>query len=235
MAKAAQVTLETLRKLRERHASALVAFSGGKDSWVILDLARRSFERVEAFFMYLIPPVWDGRGLEVVETQLDKARALGVRVHQLPHWGLIRTLAAGALCEPPPNHARIIPDAWTIRDVYDSARAMSGIELVLTGAKASDSLWRRRTLAMGSMDHGEIAYPVKGWHKLDVLEYLRARHIELPSSSGRSATGVGLTEPSLLWLHREHPADFRKLCEWFPYAEAVVLRAQLFGEMTSSG
>ena len=39
----------------------------------------------------------------------------------------------------------------------------------------------------------------------------------------RSVTsGVGLDHASLCWLHDSHPEDFKKLLEWYPYAEACI-------------
>ena len=57
-------TLAVLTEAVERSEAVLVAYSGGKDSLVVLDLCKRSFRRVETFFMDLLP------GLASVEAAL---------------------------------------------------------------------------------------------------------------------------------------------------------------------
>ena len=61
----AENTLAELQGRRLQSDACLVAFSGGKDSLVVMDMSLRSFSRVEAFFMYLVP------GLESVELELE--------------------------------------------------------------------------------------------------------------------------------------------------------------------
>ena len=71
--------------------------------------------------------------------------------------------------------------------------------------------------------------PCVGWNKFDVMSFLAARKIPLPPSSGRSATGVGLSTPALLWLHDAYPDDFEKVCGVFPFARAAIYRREWFG------
>lgn len=219
----ASALLET-RKLLEKEAASsdkvLVSYSGGKDSLVILDLCLRHFKHVECFFMYLVP------GLQCIEEVLDVARKRwGVTIHQYPHWLVAKVIANGAYCM---NHISLdsLPE-WKLRDVYTLAVADTGIGRIATGAKKSDSLWRRRN--MSTAKYAEVVYPIAEWSKLDVIGYLNTQGIPLPASSGRSATGIDLSTPSLLWLHDTFPDDFRRLCETFPFAESVVWRRKWYG------
>lgn len=208
--------MDDLGKLRLQHKEILVSFSGGKDSLCVLDLALRTFEKTECFFMYLVP------GLEVVENALDFARKRwGVTIRQYPHWVLSNCLRTGAYC-----FERDVPE-WKLKDVWEVARSEAKVELVAVGAKASDSMWRRRNLTVQSRTN--LSYPLEKWTKLDVLSYLKSRQIPVPTSSGKQATGIDLSTPSLLWLHDKHPSDFKKICEKFPYAEAVVWRRKFHG------
>ena len=227
MSSALSETLALLRKAREedRQDAALVFFSGGKDSLACLDLATRTFPRVVAVHMYLVP------GLECVEAVLDEARARwGVEVRQYPHWILPKFIRGAVYCDN--WYERDELAQWTLGDVYNLARGESRIMLVVSGAKRADSLWRRRNLKAteNKGSYRDVLYPVIGWSKADVLAYLKARDIPVPERSAKgNATGIDLSTPSLLWLHDNHPRDFAKLCEVFPYAEAVVWRRRFYG------
>lgn len=214
-------TLNLLKQAREKSSAVVVAYSGGKDSICVLDLAMRTFERVECFFMYFVP------GLECVETMLDWARErYGVKINQYPHWVLSKAIRDGVYC----NNFSTVDDLedWKLRDVYNLAKADTGIPMIMTGAKRADSLWRRRQMGTwGKSD--DVVYPVAGWNKFDVLGYLKGGGLPVPDSSGKAATGIDLSMPSLLWLNDNHPRDFQKLCRVFPYAEAVVWRRKWYG------
>lgn len=221
MASPLEATLETLRAAREKSAAIVVSYSGGKDSLAVLDLCARTFNRVEAFFMYLVP------GLRCTEAALDYGRQRwGITIRQYPHWLLTKYLKYGVYC---PNFFTVddLPE-WKLRDVYDLVIADTGIPLIATGAKKADSLWRRRNLANVS-HYEDVVYPIVEWSKFDVMSYLRAQAIPIPDNDGRNATGVDLSGNSLVWLAENHPEDYAKLIEVFPYAEAAVWRWRWYG------
>lgn len=213
-------TLRQLATAAERSPVAVVGFSGGKDSLVCLDLACRSFRRVAAYHMYFIP------GLACVEVALDAARRRwGVDIVQYPHWELRRSLANGVYCFNGPATDDL--PQWEMADIYALARRDTGAGVVVHGAKNSDSVWRRRTLA--GVARPDLLHPLKRWGKRDVLAYLRVRGIPVPDAAKGNATGIGLGVSSLLWLADKHPADFHRLCQVFPLAEAVVWRERFYG------
>ena len=218
-------TLKLLEKLSQEHDSALVAFSGGKDSLVVMDLAVKTFKHVEGFFMYFVP------GLEACERPLREAQQRwGVKIHQTPHWVLSRCIRDGVYCLP-----RMIDQNLPLiqlQDVYQIVRHKSKIDLILTGAKASDSLWRRRNLKATAVNR-DVYHPLESWAKLDVLAYLQRANIPLPDSSGKQATGVDLTVPSVTWLYDHHHDDYLKLINVFPLAEAIIQRRLMFGDYYS--
>ncbi|RZN30509.1 phosphoadenosine phosphosulfate reductase family protein [Bradyrhizobium sp. Leo121] len=212
--------LNDLSKARSISAKALVAYSGGKDSLVVTDLAVRSFESVEGFFMYLVP------GLECVERQLEEGRKwFGIKIRLYPHWIAAKYVREGVYCND--WHGNNDLPEWKLNDIYALAMQEAKIPFILTGAKRADSGWRRRFMTTNYKE--AVRNPIAGWHKYDVLAYLRARHIPEPPSSGKSATGIDLSTPSLLWLHDTYPDDFKRLCEYFPFAEAVVWRRKFYG------
>lgn len=212
-------TLKILNDARQKSDSVLVAYSGGKDSLVTIDLCARTFKRLEAFFMYFVP------GLECVDEALSRAeRKFGITIRQYPHWITGRLLASGTCC-----NAYFKKDVakWELRDVYDLAAYEARCKIVATGAKRSDSQWRKRMLAACPYD--DVIYPIVGWTKADVVSYLKSKRIPIPEASSGNATGIDLSTPSLLWLHENHPRDFQRLCEVFPFAEATVWREKFYG------
>lgn len=213
---------DALRMLGEsaaREPSVLVAYSDGKDSRVVLDLCMRTFTQVECFFMYLVP------GLECIDSALFEAeKRFGVKIRQYPHWVAAKAIRGGVFCNPR-NRYDDLPQ-WKLHDVYALAMAEAGIRQIATGAKKADSAWRRRFM---SVKNSELIQPIADWHKYDVLSYLKARGIPLPPSSGHSATGIDLSPKSLIWLAETYPEDFRRVCEFFPYAESVVWQRRFYG------
>jgi 3'-phosphoadenosine 5'-phosphosulfate sulfotransferase (PAPS reductase)/FAD synthetase len=213
--------LANLRELARKQPEALVGFSGGKDSFAVLDLATRTFKRVVAFHFYHVP------GLQVIEQQISVAKERwGVEVVYYPHRIFLSALRGCLYCDEP-DWADTLPEL-TLRESYEWIMHDTGIPLILTGAKKSDSLARRRFLA-NTESWDDIVYPIRDWNKFDVLGYLAAQKIPLPPSSGGHTTGIGLDPASLCWLHDEHPEDFQRLLKWFPYAEAAVKRRDWYG------
>jgi 3'-phosphoadenosine 5'-phosphosulfate sulfotransferase (PAPS reductase)/FAD synthetase len=230
-----------LAEARRWTPSCLVFYSGGKDSLALAELCHRTFERVDGAFMYLVP------GLECVEEQLDFARKRwGMTIRQYPHWVLSRVLRAGVyrfvgfnqLLDYSAGAGRHensegIPELG-LHDIYAMAKAEAQIGLIATGAKKSDSLWRRKMMGNWGT-RKDILYPLKHWNKPDVYSFLMANHIPIPDTSKANATGIDLTQKSLLWLADSHPRDFQKLCEVFPLAEAVVWHRKFYGDVSTTG
>jgi phosphoadenosine phosphosulfate reductase len=216
-------TLQVLRDKARVSDSCLVAFSGGKDSLCVLDLCRRTFKRVVCFHMYFIP------GLKCMEDAMAQAKERwGVEVIYYPHWVLFKALAGGAYCNEG-YYKQDMPD-FSLHDIYTWAMQETGIPLLATGAKKADSLWRRRYFYLARKWEEEgVFYPIKNWMQRDVLAYLSMRDIPVPDSDSNTASGIDLAATSILWLHDKHPEDFKKLCQWFPYAEAVVYRRKFYG------
>lgn len=231
MSEAVRATTRILDRAAAEHESVVVAYSDGKDSRVVMDLALRAgFRRVHAFFMEFVPGlrcVDDALG--EVEQRLSRVPCFQGPILRYPHWLLRRCLADGIYTRA--SGERLPP--WKLHDVYALARHDTGAKVVLTGAKGSDSAWRRRMMGNWGTS-AEVIYPIAKWNKIQVVGYLKTTGLGVPSSSGKSATGIDLSEPSLLWLHDTHPEDFERLCQVFPFARAVVKRREFFGERVAA-
>ena len=187
-----------------------------------MDLACKTFDHVEAFFMYFVP------GISFLEQAMaDASKRWGVRIHQVPHWSSLMAIKYGTYCNPAPQNEYELPDL-SLWNIYASMIKLTGIPVILTGFKRSDSNSRRRFMAW-STSNTQIIHPIAGWKKRDVLGYLQVRGIPIPASSGAATTGVDLTERELFWLHDNHPDDFKALCRYFPFAEALIKRREMHG------
>lgn len=226
MSRLLKETQIALDNARARSDSILVAYSGGKDSKVVLDLCLRTFKRVSAFFMAFIP------GLDCIEAELQETRdKYGINIAVYPHWIARKAIVNGVYTSSFYTYDEL-PD-WNLADVYALAMCDAGINQIATGAKRADSSWRRRF--MSSFHPETVVNPIAGWLKYDVIAYLKAHDIPLPPSSGHSATGIDLSIPSLLWLHKTYPDDFKRLCRVFPFAESVIWREKFYGNPGTLG
>ena len=215
-------TLAMFREKAQISDSCIVAYSGGKDSLVVMDMCVKSFKTVVPFFMYFIPD------LDCINQQLAYCKTKwGLDVMMYPHWLLFKCLKSGAFCDE--HFSKDDMPEPSLLDIYSWVRAETGIHWLATGAKKSDSIWRRRCYFASTKHWDWAVYPLKEWNKFDVFSYLEANDIPVPDSSGKSATGVDLSTPSLLWLHDKHPNDYQKLLRYFPYAEAVIKRREFYG------
>lgn len=209
--------------------SVCVALSGGKDSLVILDLCCEVFTKVDAFYMYLV------RGVRCAEAPVDAAaKRYGITVHYVPHWALSRMFKAAYLRPPLPAAAKLRILAQ--RDVERAMTAKTGSHLFAYGDRASDSFVRRfytrENDGLRIREHRTKVYPIWDWKDADVYGYLKAKKIPLPERFGtdRKQSGFSLEPAGLKWLRDNHPNDFKKVLEVFPYADV-----QLTGGSTGAG
>lgn len=213
-------SLKILQELAEKSEVGLVGYSGGKDSLVLLDLACRVFKKVKCYHLYFVP------GLHHIERQLDFAcDRFGVEIEQYPHFTMVDALRRGIYCDKAHDE---LPK-YGLDDIYQKAMHDAGTSFVMTGARAADSPTRRRFMGAHRGMRSHIVYPIAGWHKYDVLGYLKLRNIPIPNTSKSASTGVDLSAKSLDWLHKTYPEDFEKLLEYFPYAEAAIWRERFYG------
>lgn len=218
-------TVEILTKAREDHSSVLVAYSGGKDSEIVLDMCRRVFDRVEAFHMEYSSNIkaWNGR---IEEFEREKS----LKIHRVPHIGLSVAIKYGQFCNPYTGLGGM-PD-MKLSHVYEMARHKSGIRLIATGARRKDSQWRKRNLDSVSkrVDPGylDVIYPVVGWSRVDVAHYYAAHGMKMPD---RVEVWEDFGVPSILWLWDNARDDFWELCKSFPYLEAIVRRREFYGNV----
>lgn len=210
-------TAKDIQAQAKEHDSVLVAFSGGKDSLVVLDLCRRAFKRIVCFHLNLVPD------LDIIRERVDDYLApLGIECLHYPDPVAMSSLRDGLFCDELRAAADL--SSLTSADLYRQASADTGIELVADGKKEADYRQRAFHLRGGRLFGW---HPIQKWKKKDVLDYCKKHNITVPESHVE-AGGIDLTSKSLCWLHDKHPDDFKKLLKWFPYAEAVIKRRDWF-------
>ena len=215
-------TLAILAEARLASPSAIVAFSGGKDSLVVMDLACRTFDNVVGLFKYSIP------GMRYASEMMEAAtKRWGVKFLQYPSQNTVNALKDGMWCDMPPHVDELpVMSSWHI---YAAAIRDTKIPLVLTGMKRADSQSRRRVLKWTAANK-QVLHPVQGWQKIDVMSYLRLQKIPIPAGSGRQTSGLGeLADGELLALYDLYPDDFKKLERYFKYIGAVVAHRRFYG------
>jgi phosphoadenosine phosphosulfate reductase len=218
-------SLAILRRAREGSASVLVSFSMGKDSLIVLDMCKRTFERVDGFFMQPIP-----EELSFQKERLDAyEKIFGVRIHRLPHWRFWDRVRKGAYRDTS-FELDGLPKI-RLRDVYDTLVAETGIPLIATGMRRAEGLWRQRNL-IHRAHWLDVVHPIVGWEKQDLDGYISRHKLPVTIGSGRhywNPSDIALDPASILYLWDNHPADFEKVEAHFPYIRAIVWRREWHG------
>lgn len=178
----------------------------------------KKYKRVEAFYMYFLPNLdyndW-------ITSYIKKQ--FGITPYMYPHWSITRVLAANAF-----RATSIEAPKLKLTDIECKVRKDTGLEWICYGDRISDNRVRRYVLKSFYDEHGvSLRYkrvcPIKDWSDSQVLSYCRSHNLRIPDVSGLS-TGVGIGADDMRWIKKYFPADYDRILEAFPYAEAQLLR-----------
>jgi phosphoadenosine phosphosulfate reductase len=199
-----------------------VAYSAGKDSEVVLDLAKRfGFARIEAYHAYKVPD------LKIVREFVRRAeRRYGIEVRLYP-WFTLSKMFRGALLMPHRAALARLPLVGQV-EIEDRFRAEASISWILMGWRSSDSLSRAMILRQnGGIDEKHRrAFPLHRWRRGEVFSYLKVRRIPIPESFGRREQGgLDLHRDAVSILRKYYPEDYRRYLEVFPYAKIYEIDA----------
>lgn len=222
------IVTDTLKILRDVRASGVdhvaVSYSGGKDSIAVLDLCSQVFPKVSAWFQYIV------EGLEVEEVNLRFAeKRYGIEILRLPSPALIKMMRVGYYMPKPINFRR----NWTFQDVIKTVRSTTGASLLAFGHRMDESLQRRGMLSEMEpypeySERLQKLYPLARWNSKGVYAYMRSRKIPIPENLGRFDTsGVSLGTDTLRILRDQHPDDYQKVLNVFPFADVKLKRAEI--------
>lgn len=203
--------------------SVIVAFSGGKDAIVTLDLCCKYFKNVKAFFMYSV------KGLEYQEKVLRYyENRYDIEIERVPHFLLGEQLKRGYFT----RWDLSIPTT-TQTEMFDFVRDRFGIEWIAGGERASDSIMRRAFINKhGSIDNkSKRFYPIAYWNKNEVLQYIKYKKLYLGKAMrdlGNSANG--LDGETLTYIKENFPDDYEKILKMFPFIGSRVVRFNEYGK-----
>lgn len=166
---------EVIASVSQKTDRAILFYSCGKDSEVLLDLMAPHFREIVCVFMYFV------KWLDHIDNYLKaaKSRYSNVTIVQVPHWTLTRVLRCGLYCIPNPD-MKIL----SLKDVDEAIRLRTGINYTFYGMKQADGLNRR--LMLRGYENEAISktnkiYPLSKWNKADVMAYIKARALPPPN------------------------------------------------------
>jgi phosphoadenosine phosphosulfate reductase len=219
---------EVVRRASCLFREVLVPFSGGKDSLAALNLCWQHFDKVEAFYCYVIP------GLSFVEDSFARCRQRypGLVIHQVPGATLSDLLRSASFRHPTAMTLNLPSVKYKDCEAY--ARKLSGIEWCGGGHKITDSLERRGMIQRcDGIDRARKRfYPLAQWTNGYVFRYLRRQRIPLSADHcllGGSWDGT-LTAAELRMIRDAWPEDFAKIKEMFPLVDSELKREAWYGE-----
>lgn len=203
--------------------SVIVAFSGGKESVVTLDLCNRYFKNVKAFFMYLVPGLsFQERTLRWYENKYN------IEIMRLPCMDLAMAFRYGCF-----RGSDFSVPAISINDIYKYVRKEYDTWWIAAGERINDSIVRRAMMKKsGSIDvqRGRF-YPVSAWTKNEILQYIKFHKLKLGEDSQKLGFSFKSLEGRELYMVKTYyPQDYEKILRVFPFAEASVKRFEKYGK-----
>ena len=201
----------------------IVAFSGGKESIVVLDLCVKHFKRVVPFFMYYIP------GLSFQEKQIRWYESkYDMQIERLPHFELSNHLRYGTF-----RNQDVTVPIIGMNDIYKWMRDKYGIRWIAAGERSGDSVIRGAMIKhTGSIDENRGRfYPVAWWTKQEILDYIKIKKLYRGIDSRTFGTSFdGISPRGFVFLKEHFPSDYERALKLFPLAEGAVMRFNAYGQ-----
>lgn len=203
--------------------TVIVAFSGGKESVVTLDLCFRYFKTVKPFFMYMCPDLsFQEKTLQWYEKKYQ------TQIERIPHMETSAYFRYGVF-----RNVDFSVPIISINDIYHYMRTKHDIWWIAAGERIDDSIVRRAMMKKsGSIDvkRGRL-YPVSAWKKKEIMEYIKFHGLYLSDFYRKIGYSFGsLTARELLALKEYNQDDYNKVLKLYPFAGAVIKKAEEYGE-----
>lgn len=212
-----QQTQQVIGKVRLETNRALLFYSCGKDSIVLLDLLSKEFDEVVCVFMYFV------KGLAHIERYIifSERRYKNVRFIQIPHWNLTKIHSVGMYCAP------MKVRQLSFSEVVKAQKIATGIQWAFIGNKQADNMSRRLMLRTYEDEaicrESRNVYPLSHWRDGDVLKYIQKNKLLKPIQYAKKrSNGVGFNEECYVWLREHYPNDLKKILSVYPLSEKIL-------------
>lgn len=200
-----------------------VAYSGGSDSTVILDMINRSFDDYVVFTMYYVKELeFYKRMMDYVKLRYNKDVLL------VPHYELPLLINNS-------NYTRTKIDDMPLlkfTDICDYVRNTTGADWVLWGIKKVDSVIRGAMLKKdGAINRkSRLIMPLSDCTNKDIQGYIRYNRLRT-FTTGNSIDIMSNKKNGLAFLS---PKDMAKIKKVFPLIEIKRARLEKFGKLQDS-
>ena len=211
--------IETARVMTDR---VLVAYSGGKDSVVTLDLCCKHFPHVAAFHMHYAPDLsFQERNLRWAE------KHYGIEIMRIPHFEVSDLLRDGVYHAEDASVRRV-----SIAEVYAYAREQTDTFWIAAGERIADSIVRRAMIVKDgtvNANRGRI-FPVAHWTKAHITAYIRRNNLRVSEEAAILGHSFrGLEHKDLAIIKQSYPEDYRRIVAMYPLVEAGVKWQEFYG------
>lgn len=219
-------SIKTMSKITD---SVLVAFSGGKESVVVLDMCFRYFKHVQPYFQYCVP------GLSFNEKLLNwYENRYETEILRVPVENIGAMFRYGIYTIPDPTFP-IVSET----DVWNYMRHETGTWWIAGGERINDSLMRRARIKHSStidVRSGRL-FPVAMWKTQEVYDYIKYHKLFLSKEQKQLKHSLRIFQPADLMYIKQHlPDDYAKILHMFPFAGAITKKAEMInGEQILQG
>jgi 3'-phosphoadenosine 5'-phosphosulfate sulfotransferase (PAPS reductase)/FAD synthetase len=210
----------SIQYMAENVESAIVLYSLGKDSTVMLDLFQKYMPgRFQAVFLYYCDNLESKN--KVIKYYEDRYK---IKIDQYPHFETSYLLS---------REGKKVK-RLRMADTFALLRQKYGIEWIALGWEACESMARAMTLK--TFDRGidwkyKKLCPLHLWGKKDIDWYIAKERLILAPETYDGFRNIDIYKGSALeWLKLNYPNDFERWCTKYPSARADYLRWVEYGK-----
>lgn len=179
----------------------ILAFSGGKDSIVMLDIAMKIKPPKEVVHFYFCPCLPSREKLLTFYENKYK-----IKIHKRESWYGMEYRTGKKVKQ---------------KQVFDSAREEFDIKYIAEGIKPTDSIIRNAMIKKAekgiNKSSGQI-FPLYRWFDSACFAYIRQNRLMLPPeyTSGHKNDISNPTKETIDWLRKNLPKDYDTIIRYYP-------------------
>lgn len=209
---------KSIKTIAEHIGSAIVFFSCGKDSIVMLDLFQKYFKgETKIVFLYI------HKGLKIREDILRYyENRYNIKIDQYPQF----------------DTGAIFGKKLKQKDIEEYCRQKYNIDYLAYGYRRDESVNRSGILNVtniGIDERNKKLYPLFHWTKRDVLNYVKQEKLPLPVDYDYGFRDVNIFKGEyLLWLYNNYRDDYEVIKQQYPKIEGELLKSRWQTDLKNS-